>query len=369
MSLLITALAFFVLITGLILIHELGHYVAARLFGVRVEEFGFGLPPRIFTLFRHAGTLFTFNAIPFGGFVRLQGESDPVPVRGKGSFASASITARSVILIAGVFMNFLLALVLFTGGFRFGGWVPTYTSLDGLKEAAAAGDITLELGVLIDSVEPGGPAEAAGVQAGQILRSIDGTVLTDHLQVRPMQDGKRRVTYLLEKRSPTTEQKTVTVDVQSGRTGVGIRTIPLVLQAKPVGVVEAFVLSLREAKVVMAQTVAGMVHLFTSLASRGVVPDGVTGIVGIAQLTHTSVQEGWPMYLRLVALLSLSLAALNILPFPALDGGRLLFVLVEGVSRRRANRRVELLVNTIGFALLIALIVIVTFSDVRRLFS
>ncbi len=375
MVLLVTALAFFVLITGLILIHELGHFLAARRFGVVVEEFGFGLPPKIVTVFRKWGTAFTLNAIPFGGFVRLKGENELSSA--KGSFAAASVTARSIILIAGVFMNFLLAVVLFTGGFWLGGWVPTYTSIDALKQAAVDGQIRLELGVLIDEVTPAGGAAAAKVPVGSFLKEIDGVPLTDPAKVVEMQKGKKSVSYTLEiperdaglSGHPLTTKQTIKVPVTDGRTGIGIREVPMVLEGMPVSLPKALLLALREAKVVMAQTVVGIVHLFGSLARHLTVPDGITGIVGIAQLTHTSVQEGWTVYLRLVALLSLSLAALNILPFPALDGGRLLFVLAEAVRRKPTDHSFEVIANTIGFVLLLGLIVIVTLSDVLRLFS
>lgn len=369
MSLLVTALAFFVLITGLILIHELGHYAAARYFGVTVEEFGFGLPPRIFTLFRKGGTVFSINAIPFGGFVRLRGENDPAGMRAKGSFSSASLFARAAILVAGVFMNFLLAILLFTFGFRFGGWVPTYTSVAELRAAGERGEVRVEMGVYIDDITAAQGAAQAHVSPGSFLRAIDGTPISDPAEVLPLQEGKSFVTYTLETRSPTVKTETLRVAVREGKTGIGIRAVPLVLESVSVSLPKAFGLSLREAKVVMAQTVAGMVHLFTSLASTATVPEGITGIVGIAQLTHTSVQEGWTVYLRLVALLSLSLAALNILPFPALDGGRLIFVLAEGIRRKPTDRTVELVANTVGFVVLIALIVLVTLSDVIRLFS
>ena len=118
----------------------------------------------------------------------------------------------------------------------------------------------------------------------------------------------------------------------------------------------------------MDQTVKGIGHLVSSLVTRATVPEGITGIVGIAQLTHTSVQEGFMTYLRLVALLSLSLAALNILPFPALDGGRLLFVLIEVIARRPINRRFEVTTNAVGFGLLLLLIGLITYHDIARLF-
>ncbi len=369
MTLLLSALAFFVLITGLILIHELGHFFAARRFGVVVEEFGFGLPPRLLTVFKSRGTDFTLNWIPFGGFVRLKGENDPALHPSKGSFAAASIWARCVILVAGVAMNFLLALVLFTGGFAWGQWVPTYATLDEMKAAASRGEIRLEMGILIDAVIADEGAAKAGVQPGSLLLAVNGTPITVPEDVVRLQEGKKTATYTVQLRTTPPQTKTYTVSVKEGKTGVSIRSFPTVLEGVNQPLPRAILLSLSEAKIVMEQTVIGIVHLFGSLASSGKVPQGISGIVGIAQLTNQTVQEGWMMYLRLVALLSLSLAALNILPFPALDGGRLLFVLAEGIRRKPADRSFEVTANTIGFVVLLLLIIVVTFSDVLRLFS
>ena len=130
----------------------------------------------------------------------------------------------------------------------------------------------------------------------------------------------------------------------------------------------AFVLALEESWHLMVQTTYGIGKLFLSLAQQGTVPEGISGIVGIAQYTHTSVQEGFGAYLRLVALLSLSLAALNILPFPALDGGRLVFVLAELIHRRPINRKVEIITNGVGFIVLIMLLLLITYHDILTLF-
>lgn len=370
MTLLLSAVAFFLLITGLILIHELGHFFAARKAGVIVEEFGFGLPPQAKRLFKWRGTVFSLNWIPFGGFVRLKGEN-AVEVRertSKGSFGNASIPARCIILVAGVFMNFLLALCIFLYGFSYGQWIPTYLSLSDMQEAAAKQQIHLKIGVLIDEVLSGGGAVEAGITKGSVLLMVDGQPVMHPTDVVARQTGKSFVTYTYLSGKNQTDEHTAVIRVEDGKTGVYLRSVPLELSAPRRGVGEAFVLSLREAKVVMAQTIVGISKLFTSLAQTGTVPEGVTGIVGIAQLTYTSVQEGFAVYLRLVALLSLSLAVLNILPFPALDGGRLIFVLSE-LFIRPGNRRFEMITNTVGFGFLLLVIILVTFYDVFRLFS
>lgn len=369
MTVLVSALAFFFLITGLILIHELGHFFMARKAGVEVEEFGFGLPPRAKTVFTWRGTAFTLNWIPFGGFVRLKGENgDDSERMAPGSFARASILSRSLILIAGVAMNFLLAFLIFLFGFSAGKWIPTYLSLEDMEAAADRGEINMDLGVLIDDVLAGGGAEDAGIAKGSLLVSIDGQPVERAEDVMRLQQGKSRVTYAYTSgMNSTGATLTTAVVVEEGKTGVYLRTVPVHVSAPARSFVDSVSLSARETGLVTSQTVVGIAKLFTSLAQRGQVPEGVTGIVGIAQLTYTSVQEGFMVYLRLVALLSLSLAVLNILPFPALDGGRLLFVLSE-IFIKQGSRRVEIITNTVGFGILLFVILLVTLYDVFRLF-
>lgn len=367
----ISAVAFLALLTGLIIIHELGHFLAARWAGVVVEEFGFGLPPRAKKLFTRAGTLFSLNWIPFGGFVRLKGENatDPGVWRTKGSFAAAPIPYRIFILVAGVLMNFCLAIVLFTFGFRFGNWIPTYVDLSSMEAAAKRGEIELELSLLIGDVVPEGGAAEASVPGKSLLVAVDGVPMTRPEEVIAYQQGKTSVRYSLLTGEGWARPEEIVVPVADGKTGVRLQTIAKRIAAPNHGIGKSLALALREAQIVTVQTVIGMGQLFVSLAQTGMVPEGITGIVGIAQLTYTSVQEGWMTYLRLVALLSLSLAVLNILPFPALDGGRLVFVLAEALRRRPTNRRFELITNSVGFAVLLLLIVLVTFADVLRLFS
>lgn len=369
MLLVLSAIAFFFLITGLILIHEFGHFIAARKAGVVVEEFGFGLPPVAKKLFRWQGTDFTLNWIPFGGFVRLKGENgDEGKKSAKGSFVHASIPARCGILLAGVAMNFLLALVIFFFGFSYGQWVPTYLSLEDMKSAAARNEIHLKLAVLIDDVFTGSTAEEAKIQTGSILLSVDGKDVTKPEEVVAAQAGKSQVTYAYLPPGDNQTPKSTVVAVHDGKTGVVLRTFTLELSAPVHSLLESARLSIRETLLVTGQTFLGIGKLFTSLASHGTVPEGVTGIVGIAQLTYQSVEHGFMVYLRLVALLSLSLAVLNVLPFPALDGGRLIFTLSE-IFVKPGNRRIEMMSNTIGFGLLLLVILIVTLYDVVRLFS
>ncbi len=369
MSLIVSALAFFLLLTLLILIHECGHFFMARKAKVTVEEFGFGIPPRALTLFQQGGTRFSLNWIPFGGFVRLKGEN-PETERERtapGSFASASIPSRIAILVAGVTMNFLFALLLFTLGFSFWKWVPTYQDFADMKQASARGEILLQPGVFIGGLLPDGTAAKAHVPTGMLLTQVDGKDVYQPKDVVDAQAGKNSVTYTVVPEAGGTAQN-LPVPVKNGKTGIELEFFPQVTSPQrslPAG----FLLSLHEAKMITLQTIPSMGNLFVSLFFHARVPEGVTGIVGIARITNQSVRAGWMTYLRLMAVLSLSLAILNILPFPALDGGRLLFVVIEGVRSKPVPRQVEVMTNTIGFFILIALIAIITSHDILNFFT
>ena len=371
MTVLLSVVAFLLLLTVLILIHEWGHFTAARLSGVTVEEFGLGLPPRARTLWKKKGTIYSLNWIPFGGFVRLKGENAITNKErtSKGSFGSVAIWKRVVILSAGVFMNFLLAIIILTIGFSVGKWIPTYTTLDGMKLAAEKGIINLELGVYVSDVISGESAAKAGVPKESVLSTVDGVPVTIPEDVVAAQEGKRVVQYTVKSGEGLETEENFTVRLKDGKAGIVLTPYPIKLDAPEHDIFMALGLAFRETWVVSTLTVKGIGTLMKSLAQSGRVPEGIAGIVGIAQLTHASVQEGFMMYLRLVALLSLSLAVLNILPFPALDGGRLVFVIAELISRRPVNRKFELMTNTIGFLFLIFLLLFITYYDVVRLFT
>lgn len=371
MTFVLSALAFLLLLTLLVIVHELGHFAVAKWTGVTVEEFGFGLPPRAKKLFEWGGTLFSLNWIPFGGFVRLQGETSMNADEHDrpGSFAAAPIPARLLILLAGVMMNFLLAMTLLTLGFTFWRWVPTYLTVEDLHAGEQRQEIAVEWGLSVSEVVPGGRAERAGVASGTLLAAVNGRPVKSAEEVLALQSGRTSVDYTLRTGKEFTVEKVLKVSVQQGRTGIVLSEFALKIEGVRRGVGAALRLAWRETVTVMIQTVRGAGMLLSSLLHEGRVPKGITGIIGIAQLTHSSLEQGFMTYVRLVALLSLSLAALNILPFPALDGGRMLFVFVEIVTRRPLNRRLEVAANAFGFFLLILLIAAVTLNDILRIFS
>lgn len=370
MYVLLSAVAFFFLLSFLILIHEAGHFFAARRSGVIVEEFGFGLPPRAKTLFVAGGTRFSLNWIPFGGFVRLKGENavHEADRRMKGNFAAAPYRSRILILVAGVAMNFFLSLLIFVGGFSAGGWIPTYVSYEDLRSAAARGEVMLSPGVVIESVLPEGPAARAGVAPQGLLIAVDGVTVYSPAEVAPLQKDKEEVRYTVRTGPDVPDERDIVVPVEDGKTGIALGFHIRGITSPSRSLVQGGVLAVREASVMTVQTVLGIGKLFQSLFLTARVPEGITGIIGIAQMTHASVREGWSVYMRLLAELSLGLAALNILPVPALDGGRLMFVLLEMVRRKPVNRTFEVLTNAVGFVFLILLILVITYHDVLRLF-
>lgn len=375
---LLTAAAFFLLLTLIVIVHELGHYAAARWSGVTVEEFGFGLPPRAKSLFRWRGTLFSLNWIPVGGFVRLQGDNslDSKERERKGSFSAASIPARLTILVAGVFMNLVVAVLLFMLGFWMWKWVPTYLTEADLREAGNRGEVHVSWGLYVVDVPAGTPAESANIEKGGVLVKVDGKNVTTVDEILALQLGKHSVTYTLLYSDASVsqdgafhEERTALVSLKDGKSGVAISPFAFDVTGVRRTLIDGVRLSLRESLTVMEGTVRGVGLLLKSLMFEQKVPNDIAGIVGIAQLTHISVLQGFMKYVRLIALLSLSLAALNIFPFPALDGGRIFFVLYELIAHRPVNRRFEVVTNGVGIVLIMALMVAVTWNDIVRILS
>lgn len=540
MSYLLTIIAFIVIFSILILVHEFGHFIMAKKAGIKVEEFGFGLPPRLWGK-KKGETIYSINWIPFGGFVRMYGEdeSDSKSLRSSRSFAAKPMRSRVAVVVAGVVMNFLLAWLLMSIGFSFG--MQPLLGPDDVLTAVSNGQIVLQEGVKIKSVEAGSLAEQYGFKSDDVIYAIDGAALENGNLAAMANDpvGQYNVVrnyelYTLEilpeavKNSETPRSlgfgfydfggfprvkifdlKPNTVAYKAGlRSGdivitvngrqvFSIQDYENFVRGVPVleysiyrnGLIEKFIVERSQARQVIVSEVLqdspaqkagikdediilaingkqmsdslevinfvqehkneqlayliqrGSQKLFyeikpagdgrigvllselmsyaddqgvslynadvfstivevkeqkypahvavykafgetyrlsketakmfggfvSNLVRRGEVPDSVAGPVGIAQMTHVFVQEGFIPLLRFVAILSLSLAVINILPFPALDGGRLLFIIIEFIIGRRVNSKWENWVHAFGYFLIILLILVVTYSDIVRL--
>lgn len=351
----LSILTFFLVLSILVIVHEFGHYWVAKKSGVWVEEFGFGLPPRIWGK-KIGETLYSLNALPFGGFVKLHGENVEDPMTNpKRSFLRKSKGKRIAIVVAGVVMNFLLAVAAFAIGYTFSGF-PRETE-----------------NVKIIETVPDAPASSAGLIPNDIVREIDGKKVTKNNDfVSFIEDKKGQEISLLIERSGAPLEVKVTPRIDhpqnEGSLGVVISATetywPPIWQRPFLGVYYGF----KDAYFWGRIVITGFAKLFTDLMG-GTVPKDVAGPVGIYALTTEAAKFGILPLINFMGILSVNLAILNIMPFPALDGGRLFFILIEGLLGKRVLPKVEAVVHTIGMALLLLLLFAITAYDIRRLIA
>lgn len=491
----LTVLVFIVLFSVLILVHEWGHFLAAKRAGVKVEEFGFGLPPRLWGI-KKGETLYSFNAIPFGGFVRMLGEdaTDKKNQSNTRSFSSQSLRTQAIIVCAGVMMNLLLSFVLLTIGFSVG-IEPLMSSEEDFLKAVRDGTVHVEVseesesdkpeseasefdatetpllylprlvywededsifhGVLQDRdvllrmndqviltesdllqalkgqtvlypfiyrpglgelliygsktesghpadadqplflpvqpplvtyIEPDSPAEQAGFQLNDRILALNGVPISTAEEVSALTlewAEKGMISYAIQRGA---EQVSLSALPRAEDGHVGIGLSDFIPYYGHLSLYEAYVphkllgiekvqyswqapwVALTEMGRLAKVTAFSFFGVLKEFVSGGAVPEGVAGPVGIAQMTFVTVQEGFAATLRFVALLSLSLGVINILPIPALDGGKFLFILVQALTGKKLAPRYESLIHAAGFFFFIAFILYVTFHDVIALF-
>ncbi|KKR31404.1 MAG: Membrane-associated zinc metalloprotease [Candidatus Gottesmanbacteria bacterium GW2011_GWA2_41_12] len=361
---LITIISFLLILGVLVVVHELGHFVAAKKLGIKVEEFGFGLPPRIWGV-KRGETIYSINALPIGGFVKLLGEDQDNTLNQKSkvksqklierAFFARPVWQRALVLVAGVSMNFLLAVLLISYLFTQGVMVPTDR-------------------VHVEKIVKGTPAESAGLKEKDIIKDVSS-------------EGKKEVLDSSDKfvkytRSHLGKEITMTIDREGkkltfkltprkefpkdqGPLGVVISSY----EEKKYSLVKAPILGTWEAVKLSGVLLVGVGQTLWKLVSFQGVAQDVTGPVGIAELTGQAVKFGHIAVLELMGLLSLNLAIVNILPFPALDGGRLFFVLVEGITKKKIRPSWERNLHQIGMIILLALILLVTLNDIIKIFA
>ncbi|HEY8807013.1 MAG TPA: M50 family metallopeptidase [Candidatus Limnocylindria bacterium] len=350
-----TLVLFIATFTLIVAVHEFGHFASARLLGMKVLEFAFGFPPRLWGV-RRGETEYTINWIPFGGFVRILGQDDfSIHQAGTGdprSFTSKPWWAQAIVLAAGVFMNFVLALVILTVAFMTGTTAPT-------------GDVR------VFDVRPNSPAAAAGIQVGDIIVDVDGA---------PIHTARGMVTLTAK---AAQKQQELSIDVT--RNGQALPPIKATPRADPPEGEGPLGVQLEEVQAAISvppaqafgsavgltgDVVGQIVALPGQLLAQRAAPSGGAPVVGgpieIFRVTGQVAQFGIPTFLKLIGVLSVNLGVINIVPFPGLDGGRLFFVLLGALLRRRLSPQVEAAIHAVGFVLLLGLLVIVSISDIRR---
>lgn len=366
---LITILAFILIFSILVLVHEWGHFYFARRAGIKVEEFGIGLPPRAKAFYKDKkGTVYSLNWIPFGGYVRLYGEdsSDPKVLKSKNSFAAKSIVKRSIVIVAGVFMNFVLAWFLLSIALTVG-MKPILVTQSDLQNASAAGLIEVQEVLYVNEISPNSPLAETDLQMGDLISQINGRgvpVVTELSRI--LQPGQPVVLSIL--RGEKEGVLTVVPD-EEGKLGFFVSNMPYIVFLKDLQypIYQAPFEAVKEVGRLSYLTLNMLGDVVVSLVQKLAVPDGVAGPVGIARLTAQFMQEGIVALMQFVALLSISLGVINIMPFPALDGGRFLFIIFEVVMRRRPSPKWEAMIHGIGFILLLLLIFLITWNDIRNL--
>lgn len=352
----------------LIVVHEFGHFIVAKLSGVHVEEFGVGYPPRAFLLGRWGGTEYTINWILAGGFVKLFGDESDAKRHGRGSYVDAPRYAQAAILFAGVTMNALAAWALFTSAYMFG----VARVIDTPTQ-----DVSASAQLVVADVVPGSPAAAANMAAGDRILSMTDGASTSPKSLFPddvalfvaMHNGKPlTVTYVHSKATTTSVvyPANAIIPHEASRPAIGLKLA--LVSAEPVTFTQASKIAFGST-IDAFQRVASSLWTLVSQAFAGK-PNisGVVGPVGLVSVIGDASRTGIGTVLALAAFISVNLSIINLLPIPILDGGRIVLLAFESILLRDAPRLLVQVLNTVGVALILVLMVAVTYQDIARLF-
>lgn len=372
-----TIIIFLIILGLLVLSHEFGHFFVAKRSGARVDEFGLGFPPRLFS-WKRGETTYSLNLIPFGGFVKIYGE-DPdeeslTGVNRKRAMSAQPKWAQALVLVAGVTANLILAWLLLIIAF-------TTTGLPTRLDSVPNGYTLQNPQVTIVHVEPTSPAAQGGLVAGDRivhLRTIEGRLtdpsveqVQEYITTHP--DSEITVGYTRD-HGPKIKPTIAEVAIRPAKTGalgqavigIGLDTIGQLRLPLP----RAIIAGTESTWHLLSGTVVGMGMLFSDLVGgKSGTLDQVTGPIGLVSLVGDASAMGFDYLLLFTALISINLAVLNLLPIPALDGGRLLFLLIETIKGKPIKPKIANVVNLSGFIALMALMLLVTYSDIIKFFD
>jgi len=341
----------------LILGHEAGHFLVAKLFGMKIDEFGFGFPPKIFGR-KKGETEYSLNWLPFGGFVKIRGESDPSPLDNgerrvtsdtsvpeeekKHLFLFQPAWRRALVVAAGVATNFLI------------GWfLISAVLMVGTPKA-----------IVISGTQAGSPAESVGLMSGDI---INGYKTVQDFVNFVNQNRGRPITISIS-RNGKDLSFTVTPRVSIGPNEGALGVLLAEGGEERQGFMKALWQGLKNSVYILGMTLQALYLLVKNLFLHGSLLQGVVGPVGIFSVAEEASHIGLIYFVQLMGLISLNLTVVNLIPFPALDGGRLLFIAAEKIKGSPVSRKIEMWANGLGFALLIAIMVLITIRDIGHWF-
>jgi regulator of sigma E protease len=381
----LTIIIFLLVLSLLVFVHEFGHYYTARKLGVKAEEFGLGFPPRIFGFYRDsyrrwrlvrgnksieelkkdekkapADTIYSLNWVFFGGFVKIKGENGEGK-DDKDSFASKSAWKKALILVAGVFMNVVLAWILFSLGFMIG--------MPGDLEMAGKRAKISEPQVMISSVLKDSPADKVELKMGDLVLEIESNKVESSEEMQKLIANRADLETRILIGNIEEEDKELIIipeyNEDLNRATIGVAIFDTATISYPL--FDAIWQGAKNTVFYLKLIVLAFYNLFADLIIGESVKDQVGGPVAIAKYTGEVARFGFVYLLQFIALLSLNLAIINILPIPALDGGRLLFLLIEKIKGKPMKQEIEAVIHTVFFFLLIALIIFVTYRDIINL--
>lgn len=388
---LLSALVFLLILSVLVLIHEWGHFFVARKFGIKVEEFGFGFPPKAFAR-KFGETVYSINWLPIGGFVKLYGEDDAgggsVSLKPnervkdeKRAFYAQNVWKRAAVVVAGVVMNAILAVVIFYV-FLASSNFQTVLPVMGTYQFIGANQKIIEGEVVVDKVAKGSPAEKIGLTPKAKIISLNGKKIDSTetiISITAQNKGKTVPIVWIDPVSKKTNTAQITPRLNppknEGSLGISFPFSPgpyikISYDTPEQKLFSGFIHTAN----IMPWQLNVMGELITkSMTEKNAAPvaDAVSGPVGIgfavgSILSIPDMRIAVMQLLNLAGVMSVALAFFNVLPIPALDGGRLFFILIEGITRRKVNQKLEGMIHTAGFVVLLGFIILVTAHDLQR---
>lgn len=358
----LTIIAFILILGLLIFAHELGHFISAKKAGVKVEEFGFGFPPRIFSI-KKGETIYSLNLLPIGGFVKLFGEETPEKKgRSKKAFYNKPAWQRAIILVMGVTMNLVIAFIFLS--------IVSGIGVPAVVEEGREADYK-NIQVQVVAAAENSPAEQAGLRIGDAITAV--SFESERVEVKEMEDVQKFVamhagqgiTFEIKRGKDSFEKSILArVSPPSGEGATGIEMIKAGIIKYPWHI--AIWEGVKQTGQLIVLISEFFYQLIKTFVTQGSIIKGVGGPIAIFVYTSIFTKLGLIYVLRFIAILSVSLAIINIVPFPALDGGRLLFLAIEKIKGKPINPKIENMLNSIGFILLMILMMGIIIKDINK---